>query len=369
MKKLSIYLAAYLLFVGISLRAQTNEVQGGIFNPSGNTLSVRAKPSVTFQDSLFSNVIVTIRWLTSYGVSLGTVSSPTYGITKQGSEGTSESYTYQKFGALPNIAINWTANAEIELFTVPVNQTGSGTGTFELTNAINNGEWYIEINGRNKTNPTFYQPSTDAPLPVQIVSFTATATLRDVELRWITATEVNNHGFDVERRTLSDLAAGSLSNSSSWKKIGYVEGAGTSNSPREYTFTDEKLTSGRYAYRLRQIDAGGNFEYFYAVEVEVGRTAKVLALEPNYPNPFNPSTVIEFTLPEDGQASLKVYNTIGQEMATLFNEKSSAGWLHRVTFDGSQFPSGVYLYRLEFEPDRSSGGAKQQIIRKMILVK
>jgi len=149
-----------LLFQSL-LQAQTNHVQGGIFNPSANVLSVRAKASETIgQPNILSNIVVTIRWPSSYGVSLGPVSSPTYRITKQGAEGQSGIYAYQKFAAANNTPLDWTAGIDVELFTVTVNQSGSGTGTFELTNAVPGGEWYVEISGADRSNPTFYQGST-----------------------------------------------------------------------------------------------------------------------------------------------------------------------------------------------------------------
>ena len=125
-------------------------------------LSIRAKPSVDYRSqNILSNLVVTIRWLRSCKVSLGPVSSPIYGVTKQGGEDTSGSYTYQKFGAANNTLLNWIAMTDYELFTVTVNQTGSGTGTFELTNSLPGGEWYVELSAVDHTNSTdpFYKAS------------------------------------------------------------------------------------------------------------------------------------------------------------------------------------------------------------------
>ncbi len=187
-------------------------------------------------------------------------------------------------------------------------------------------------------------------LPVELVAFTATANRLNADLHWSTATEVNNYGFEIERRQTAN-----------WEKVGFVRGAGTSSSPRYYSFTDVKLTPARYAYRIKQIDTDGSFKYYTPTEVEVGLAAKKLVLEQNYPNPFNPNTEIEFTVPERGFVSLKVYTMLGQEVATLFSGFADAGRIQQVTFDASWLPSGLYFSRLDY--------AGQHIVRKMTLMK
>ena len=177
---------------------------------------------------------------------------------------------------------------------------------------------------------------TNTVLPVEMVSFTATANRTNAELHWSTATEVNNYGFDIERRQTS-----------TWTKVGFVAGAGTSNAPHDYSYTDNNLSPGRYVYRIKQTDNNGTFSYKVSAEVEIGLTAKEFALLSNYPNPFNPSTTIQFTLGNDGMTSLQVYNMLGQKVETLFNGNAEAGKLYQVTLDASNLPSGVYFYRLE----------------------
>src|SRR3990172_7745402 len=143
--------------------------------------------------------------------------------------------------------------------------------------------------------------------------------------------------------------------------MGFVQGSGTSTSPKEYSYVDGNLPAGRYAYRVKQIDFGGAATYYDAAEVEVGLAPKELSLGPNYPNPFNPTTTIEFTLPEAGKASLKVFNVIGQQVATLFDQNAEAGRLYRATFSASSLHSGLYFYRLEF--------ANRSIVKRTTLVK
>jgi len=194
-------------------------------------------------------------------------------------------------------------------------------------------------------------------LPVQMTSFVATSTRLDAFLRWSTSTEVDNFGFEIERRAVSDSQLKSMT----WSRVGFVPGSGTSSSPREYAFVDTDVPAGRYAYRLRQVDHSGAGFYFAASEVEIGAAPKRFSMGENYPNPFNPSTTIEFTLPEEGRASLKVFNMIGQEVATLFDKTAEAGRLYRATFSASSLPSGLYFYRLEF--------GKQSIVKRMMFVK
>ncbi len=194
----------------------------------------------------------------------------------------------------------------------------------------------------------FATPS--APLPVELVSFTATSNLFNAELSWKTATEINNAGFDVQRQLMS----------SNWTKIGSVAGAGTSNVPHNYSFTDKVETAGTYSYRLKQIDHNGAFTYSQEVQVAIA-APKVFSLGQNYPNPFNPTTDIQFTVPTNGRATLKVYNTLGQEVAALFDGVAVAGQYNQVTFNASNLASGIYFSRLEF-------GGKMQM-NKMLLLK
>ncbi len=194
-------------------------------------------------------------------------------------------------------------------------------------------------------------------LPVELVSFTADVRQNSVILNWQTATEMNNYGFEIERSK----------EKSHWGKIGFVEGNGTSNSPNEYSFTDVVSQSGKYFYRLKQIDIDGAYKYSNVVEVIVGSPEK-FELRQNYPNPFNPVTTIEYSIPivkaknfsPQQKVELKIYDVLGREIATLVNKKQLPG-NYSVKFDASNLPSGVYIYSLR------SGSFVAT--RKMILLK
>ncbi|MCK9408119.1 MAG: T9SS type A sorting domain-containing protein [Bacteroidetes bacterium] len=183
-------------------------------------------------------------------------------------------------------------------------------------------------------------------LPVELVSFTVSSTLLNAELKWKTATEVNNYGFVVEKRTtpVSPLLQGG-DVSGGWSKAGFVEGNGTINTPKNYSFFDKYLSTGKYSYRLKQIDRDGKFVYSQEVEVTISEPPKEFVLMQNYPNPFNPSTVISYQIPANSHVSLKVYDALGREAALLVNEVKEAG-SYSATFEASKFSSGMYFYTL-----------------------
>ncbi len=180
------------------------------------------------------------------------------------------------------------------------------------------------------------------PLPVELASFTASVSGNNVSLNWMTASEINNRGFEVERKVLSTQS--SVSNSK-YEVVGFVHGKGTTTEINHYTFVDNSLSPGSYQYRIKQIDYDGSFEYYNLTEtVEIGLPAEFV-LEQNYPNPFNPSTVISYRLPVTGFVSLKIFDVLGNKVATLADEYKPAG-LYEVEFDASSLASGIYYYQL-----------------------
>ena len=195
-----------------------------------------------------------------------------------------------------------------------------------------------------------YLPNT--PLPVELASFTSSSNGRDVNLKWQTTKEINNSGFDVERKATTG----------SWTTIGYVKGSGTTNNTVTYNYSDKKLNAGKYTYRLKQIDYNGNFEYYTLnSDVNVGVPVK-FDLSQNYPNPFNPVTKIDYQLPNDSKVMMKLYDEVGREVMTLLNEKQTAGY-YTITLNASSLSSGVYFYRLN-----ASGDGKDFVITKKLMV-
>ena len=202
----------------------------------------------------------------------------------------------------------------------------------------------------------FYFGHEPSIIPVELTSFYAKVNDVTVVLYWQTATEINNKGFEIQRTAQNEIE--------SWKRIGFVEGSGTTTERRQYSFRDNP-DPGNYKYRLKQIDFDGSFEYSDEVLVTNLIPAK-FALDQNYPNPFNPLTIIKYSIPDVASGfslsniTLKVYDILGCEIATLVNEPKPAG-NYEVEFDASGLSSGVYFYRLE------SGEFNQ--VRKLILLK
>lgn len=195
----------------------------------------------------------------------------------------------------------------------------------------------------------------DAILPVELTSFTSSVIGTAVKLNWSTASEINNKGFEVERR---------VANQTEWQNIGFVQGAGTSSSANEYSYTDKPGT-GKFQYRLRQIDFDGTFAYSQIVDAEVSLPTEFI-LNQNYPNPFNPSTKISYSLPVEGNVKLSVFNSIGQEMTILVSEYQAAG-IYEVLWTADNFTSGVYFYQLEVTGSDGVLAAKE--MKKSILIK
>jgi hypothetical protein len=175
-----------------------------------------------------------------------------------------------------------------------------------------------------------------AMIPVELASFTATTDENSVTLNWSTATETNNSGFSIERKTPLDER---------WKEVGFVPGFGTTTERMSYSFTDENLNMGSYSYRLKQVDLDGKFEYSDAVVVEVSAPKNYMLMQ-NYPNPFNPATTIGFSIPEASDVTIEVYNIVGELVANLVNKNLDAGY-HSFNFNASSLPSGTYVYRLK----------------------
>ncbi len=190
------------------------------------------------------------------------------------------------------------------------------------------------------------------PIPVELIAFKAVRDGEAVLLRWQTASETNNAGFFVEREAGSGARA--------WEQVAFVEGWGTTTVPQAYQHRIEALAPGRHAFRLKQIDFDGAFEYSPVVEIEI-EAPRTLALLPNYPNPFNPRTTLAFTLPNEGRAVLTVSDVLGRQVAVLFDGVAEAGRQHTVAFEAGSLATGLYVYTL------AHGG--RRVSRTLLLTK
>ncbi|MFH1194391.1 MAG: T9SS type A sorting domain-containing protein [bacterium] len=225
------------------------------------------------------------------------------------------------------------------------------------------------------------------PLPVELSIFAAKANGSSIILNWETQTEIDNYGFEIERRiplnppliNLSGIfltEGDAASAEGDWETIGFVKGNGNSNSPKEYSFFDNEISAGQYSYRLKQIDIDGSFSYSNVVEVNCNMLPSTFALYQNYPNPFNPTTIIKFSIASVEtpymaslqHVTLKIFDVLGSKVAILVNEPKEPG-TYEVEFNASQLPSGVYFYRIQ-AGDPSAGSAQGFIdTKKLVLVK
>jgi hypothetical protein len=213
------------------------------------------------------------------------------------------------------------------------------------------GRMIIYNNGVPKTIRNVVAESPGDPFtPVELSSFSARINGDAIELEWITATEVNNSGFEIEKSI----------DRKSFYSIGFVQGKGTTTDPQSYYYLDKNIGDNlNYYYRLKQIDFDGKYEYSKIVEVE-NSVPKEFRLRQNYPNPFNPVTSISYELPIPSQVIITVYDITGKEIKVLVNENKPAG-KYQVDFDASDVPSGVYFYKLQTE--------NYSEVRKMNIIK
>jgi len=196
--------------------------------------------------------------------------------------------------------------------------------------------------------------TSDTNVPVEFESFSAKVSDGNVILEWTTATEINNLGFEIQK-----------SFNSEFQTIGFVDGHGTTTETQSYFFVDRSVNAGSYSYRLKQIDFNGTYEYLSQVDVDVPAPNE-FSLNQNYPNPFNPITKIDFSLAVDSKVSLKVYDVLGQEVASLVNYNNLDAGLHSMEFDASVLNSGIYFYMLKAE---NAEGKNFISTKKLILMK
>ena len=235
--------------------------------------------------------------------------------------------------------------------------TVMGTGAVSIAPGDSAEIFFAIAIGANKTametNMSAAMNKYNTIVPVELISFNASADKRNVTLNWQTSTEVNNRGFEIQRQYVTG-------NESKWVTVGFKEGYGTSTETHSYSYIDNisEISASHLSYRLKQIDFNGTFSYSDVVEVDV--IPSRFSLSQNYPNPFNPSTLISFTIASKDFVTLKVYNLLGQEVTSLLSKDLEAG-SYNLKFESGNLPSGIYLYTL------STG--KFSETKKMILLR
>jgi len=202
----------------------------------------------------------------------------------------------------------------------------------------NNDSIYVNIKSMNINgeNPEWIVIP-ESVVPVELALFDALIEDGNVVLKWQTASETNNYGFEVLK---SPLGNGEVD----WQRLGFVPGNGTTSETQTYSFVDKKPAPGKWQYRLKQLDTNGDFSFSDVVTVQVSVPQKFV-LYPNYPNPFNATTQISFNLPTDEHVRLDVFDVKGGLITTLFNQEMTAGY-HSAEFTCDEQASGVFFYKI-----------------------
>ncbi len=242
-------------------------------------------------------------------------------------------------GSNAEVFVNPTFNSSGQYWSADLSSVSTGESVeFRIYPNNSQGESYLELNSSG-----IELLGDVTVLPVELTSFASNVVEGGVLLNWSTATEVNNYGFQVQRKTEEN----------DWIEIGFVQGHGNTNSPKDYSFTDKNVLGREYFYRLKQIDIDGSFEYSYIVRADLSgitgvneEIPRTYNLSQNFPNPFNPVTQIKYDLPEETFVTLKVYDIKGAEVVTIVNEEKQAG-SYSVFFNAANLASGIYFYALK----------------------
>jgi photosystem II stability/assembly factor-like uncharacterized protein len=293
-----------------------------------------------------------IAWATKWGGGNGLLKSTDYGATWSLQPG----FTQSMWGVHVqptdgNVVItgcyscgtSWRSKNGGQTWTqIPINSTNY---QYAIIDSMN--QFAAQGNGFYKLDSQFF-------IPVELASFSAQLVNRDVILNWVTATELNNQGFEIEYST----------NNENFTKIGFVPGFGTTTEMKSYSFRISDIQSGVQYYRLKQIDFDGSSTIYNSVEV-TGPVPNTFVLNQNHPNPFNPSTTISFSLPVEANVNVKLFNMLGQEVAQITDGEFQAG-NHNLEFNASSLSSGAYIYTLEA---KGLNGANFKSTKKMLLLR
>lgn len=335
---------------------------------------------VTSNYTLWGRTLITINWGTGGSSYPSSVNVQYYsGVSHSGVLGGGYSNSYWSInptglltGTTYNITINFGQHETYSISSPSANtRIAKYNGTWEVFSTPGTGVWESELNWASELITTrgmnsfsdYSLTDATAPLPVELCSFTANVVKRQADLYWTTCSEINNRGFEIERRIYQT----ENSNYSAWNKVGFIEGNGTTNEQRNYKYSDLKLSTGKYQYRLKQIDFNGSFEYHNLSspsEVIIG-TPIAADLFQNYPNPSNPTSKVDFQIPFSAKVTLKVYDITGKEVQTILEKNLESGY-YTSEFNGSNLASGVYFYRIYATGNDGNSFTKTM---KLILVK
>jgi hypothetical protein len=274
-------------------------------------------------------------------------SSTTHGWVRHG-------VTYSSLSQWQSIGYDASSLATNPLFT---NYTARDLTLQSTSKAIDSGTFVgltCDIKGTpvTPTYPDLGAFEHSSSLPVELTSFNAHYINNSVHLNWSTATEINNQGFEIERNV-----------NTNWEKIGFINGKGNSVTRNDYSFEDKNPVGSTTQYRLKQIDNDGNFKYSDIVEVVASPQSFSIG---NYPNPFNPSTKIRYSIPSESLINVKIYNVLGEKIDELRNDIQQPG-NYEINWSASNHPSGIYLLSIVESP--TNGSAKISKTIKMNLMK
>ncbi len=216
-------------------------------------------------------------------------------------------------------------------------------------------------------------------LPVELAYFKALPVEGKVRLEWRTESEVENAYWFVDRKEITDEELANMSSEgklgptqNEYKTVMRIRGQGTKTSATDYVQVDADVQAGMaYAYRLADVAYDGSLKYHDEVVLRT-QLPKQFSLKPNYPNPFNPSTTIKYELPLSAKVTLKVYNILGQEIATLADNGTMSAGFHEAVWNGlnkynQSVASGIYIYRITAAA--INGNDRFTQTRKMMLIK
>ncbi len=304
-----------------------DEIQFSVTDAAGPFLVTAPNTSVTWQ----GNTSQTITWDVA-NTSVGPVNAVNVNILLSTDGGN----TYSE------ILASSTANDGSETLQIPNIPTTQARIKVEASNNI-----FFDISNENFTIE-------DNPIPVELSSFVVLNTEEGALLKWTTITETNNAGFGIERSI----------NNSDYTELSFIDGHGTSIIVNDYSYIDKTVKPGIYYYRLKQIDLDGSFNYSNIVEVDINAPSAFM-LSQNFPNPFNPSTNIKFSLPVDSKVTLNLYNTLGEKIDGLVDRNLSIGH-HQINFDAANLSNGIYYYTIHAQGKDGSTFSKT---KKMVLIK